>query len=684
MQKEPEDEYERLFQTGSKALQFAQCSNSDETWVPLLEKAYAKAHGDFEAINAGQTGEALEDLTGGVTTEIYTTNILDKDQFWEKELSKVGDEYLFSCGLACYRNWRQNLDDKSERALMERAVQEKRLSGLLGSHAYAILATYSGYGKRLIKIRNPWGHTGWKGPWSDGSKEWTDGDGEWLRRLKYKFGDDGVFWMDYNDFLRKFKYIDKTRLFGPEWHLAAAWTSVQVPFSSPGYLDTKFSIKVNSATPTVIVLSQLDDRYFRGLEGKYDYKLQFRVQKDGVEDPNDYVARSRLNYELIRSVNVEIDLEANSTYTVLIKVEAYKNGREDVEAVIQNNIRRREKVTQIGMSYDLAHQKGLSSKSHNGRSVQTSTGQKSPAKSDSKDDDPDRDPWNACCVVGLKVYSKLPDLSVNAVLPNDESDSDGKEEDVNVVLDGEDPAKAALDQVTTNSTVTKDELKDDTSDHSEKHKQKEVKTDKDQERGTIDKDEGTGNEKEEKKNDNNEKQPVLKDEGSQVEKESEPCNPKTSGLLEKKVNSTASKDSKITQYFSKKRQDKPTPGKSQREQNVKDTLVVDEDDKRPSGEPAKPDNTTISTSGHSTPAILTPCSSESGRSPTRSVIDTDHTSAPNGDQGSPEVQPENKQATCEIKVSSSEDTGRQPNASDTTTEIPPSEKTMIVIDYSQS
>ena len=32
-------------QTGSGALYFAQCEDPNETWLPLMEKAYAKAHG---------------------------------------------------------------------------------------------------------------------------------------------------------------------------------------------------------------------------------------------------------------------------------------------------------------------------------------------------------------------------------------------------------------------------------------------------------------------------------------------------------------------------------------------------------------------------------------------------------------------------------------------------------------
>jgi Calpain family cysteine protease len=54
--RDTEDEYRRTNQTGSRALYFAKCSDQNETWLPLLEKAYAKAHGDYVSISGGWTG----------------------------------------------------------------------------------------------------------------------------------------------------------------------------------------------------------------------------------------------------------------------------------------------------------------------------------------------------------------------------------------------------------------------------------------------------------------------------------------------------------------------------------------------------------------------------------------------------------------------------------------------------
>lgn len=175
-----------------------------------------------------------------------------------------------------------------------------------------------------------------------------------MHKLNHTFGNDGVFWISYKDLLRHYQHFDRTRLFGPEWNVTQQWSSVNVPWSVD-YLDTKFKVSLSQGGPVVIVLSQLDDRYFNGLEGQYDFQMQFRVHKD---DEDDYIVRSNGNYYMKRSVGVELDLEAGN-YTVLLKITATRFDRPLPEELIRDTCRtRREKLLAIGLSYDLAHAKG--------------------------------------------------------------------------------------------------------------------------------------------------------------------------------------------------------------------------------------------------------------------------------------------------------------------------------------
>ena len=71
----------------------------------------------------------------------------------------------------------------------------------------------------------------------------------------------------------------------------------------------------------------------------------------------------------------------------------------------------------------------------------------SPKGSPDDDDGGDREPWNAVCVVGLRVYSLVfgDDLSLEVVRPKiDDSDEEDDDDDKpEIVLDRDDPAKGA-------------------------------------------------------------------------------------------------------------------------------------------------------------------------------------------------------------------------------------------------
>jgi hypothetical protein len=274
-----------------------------------------------------------------------TSDILDIEEFWKNEILKVNKEFLFGCSTGLLDGGYGNRDGISE------------------GHAYVIMeARELSTGEQLVKLRNPWGKGkkgNWEGAWSDGSKEFTP---EAQRELNHKFGNDSVFWISYKDLLRKYQHFDRTRLFMdcPDWRITQKWISVEVPWKAE--FEQKFKLVLKTESPIVLVLSQLDDRYFEGLQGQYTFRLQFRLHEVNSPGEDDYIVRSHGNYLMERSVVTELKSLKAGTYTVFVMVVADRNtSRPSVEDVVKKQCRRRidnEKLAQVGMSYDIAHSKG--------------------------------------------------------------------------------------------------------------------------------------------------------------------------------------------------------------------------------------------------------------------------------------------------------------------------------------
>ncbi|KAB5589397.1 hypothetical protein CTheo_7164 [Ceratobasidium theobromae] len=300
------DKYNATARKGGKTLLFASCGDHEETWVPLIEKAYAKLYGDFGAISGGFTAEGIEDLTGGVSTMLEIADILDTDRFWREELMLANEDRLFGCSI--------KKDDASE-----------DINGLMQAHAYSVVKAVEVNGKRFVRLRNPWGEKEWNGRWSDGSREWTP---EWMALLPeigHRFGNDGEFIMEYSDFLTTWSVIDRCRLFDKTWSMSSMWLEVMCrPFPCAwNYGDVSFTISTEEVTQAIIVLSRIDHRAFSYLTGCYVWALDFSVFRKGGENEEPLASSSQTGF-WYRSVNLEIDLEPGE-YVVHVRLDRDMN-----------------------------------------------------------------------------------------------------------------------------------------------------------------------------------------------------------------------------------------------------------------------------------------------------------------------------------------------------------------------
>ena len=149
------DDY--LVCTKSQVLAFTS-SKRRQLYVPLIEKAFAKMHGSFGALEGGTCAEGLQALTGCpvVSLKINSSSTEEKSpghfskldssrMLWVRLLSSFEAGFLMAA--ACHPS--------------QSNLQEAKKNGLQSSHAYSILSVkgFEKFGQhcRLIKLRNPHG-----------------------------------------------------------------------------------------------------------------------------------------------------------------------------------------------------------------------------------------------------------------------------------------------------------------------------------------------------------------------------------------------------------------------------------------------------------------------------------------------------------------------------------------------
>ncbi|KAM9335908.1 calpain-5 isoform 1-T1 [Symphorus nematophorus] len=194
---------DRLPVSRDGVLLFCRSATPREFWSALLEKAYAKLNGCYEALEGGNTTEALIDFTGGVSEPLS----LDREA-----LSLHSDQRRVFFQTLAKAHERKALITCSIRPAEGETVESVMDCGLVRGHAYGITAVRKvrllqmGEMSRLfmVRMRNPWGTTDWTGAWSQGSQQWQQMSRAEREKIGLIVRDVGEFWMDFEDFCHYF------------------------------------------------------------------------------------------------------------------------------------------------------------------------------------------------------------------------------------------------------------------------------------------------------------------------------------------------------------------------------------------------------------------------------------------------------------------------------------------------
>jgi hypothetical protein len=258
----------------------------NEFWMCFLEKGYAKIHGSYESLDAGNMNESLEDLTGGAPGSV---GVLD----------------LFSAcmeGGKCDRSKALRLlVDHAHGSLLQGAIasggDETPIGhGLLAGHVYSINRTVTtSAGQTLVQLRNPWGSHEWHGAWNDKDMRWTEA---LKKEVGQKGKEDGMFWMSIEDFASSFDTITFVDLVPPSFTILraeSAWTKETAGGIKGNYgQNPQLLIKVHCNTDITISMNQPDQRmkykhmgasgkaHFDETMGAHDNFIIFQVYKSNV------------------------------------------------------------------------------------------------------------------------------------------------------------------------------------------------------------------------------------------------------------------------------------------------------------------------------------------------------------------------------------------------------------------
>ncbi|CAK4656913.1 hypothetical protein LEN26_015142 [Aphanomyces euteiches] len=190
-----------------------------EIWSMLVEKAYAKLYGGYDAIVGGQDVFCLQDLFGGLPSSFPVSDIAGN-----------GDE------TTAYNRLKQSLQRGNLLGLTNYNHAVNVPLGLKAGHTYGVVKVVQvraqGQLHTLVQLCNTWADaitspTDFASvPWAKGSSEWKEWSLNQKNQVGYQQADDGTVWLPLSACLAFFSTVLESK------------NVYQFPSIVPGELDT--------------------------------------------------------------------------------------------------------------------------------------------------------------------------------------------------------------------------------------------------------------------------------------------------------------------------------------------------------------------------------------------------------------------------------------------------------------
>ncbi|KAL4472263.1 hypothetical protein ABPG72_011624 [Tetrahymena utriculariae] len=255
---------------------FSQCATKNEFWVSLIEKAYAKIHSNYQALNSGDMGQGLQDLTGNLSIKMkldnfkyskddiefgrcpttidvgekINTQTTDFEEVWEKLQSS---KEAFWQTLMAFKEKGCLIGCSADGGTEALVNLDGEKTGIYSGHAYSINYLMQldyinqeekenhkrenpHQNHRILIVRNPWGYGEWQLKWSE-NPDYIDKVQQYMPKInkffddqetrckklgittpeRYEMAEDGKFLICYKDWRRIFNNLFVCLLFSDAW-----------------------------------------------------------------------------------------------------------------------------------------------------------------------------------------------------------------------------------------------------------------------------------------------------------------------------------------------------------------------------------------------------------------------------------------------------------------------------------